>query len=133
MPPKEPQYEMLLDLLKEQGRSTFGLMANDSWNNEPKRTLFTLSRYKFVAKMLEGKRHVLEVGCADAFATRIVRQAVDAVTFASFDLIFINDVKSRNTEKWHMDASVHDMVRDGPFGGGSFDRLFAIDVLEHML
>ena len=44
-----------------------------------------MSRYKFVAKMLEGYRSVLEVGCADAFGSRIVGQATGKLTAIDFD------------------------------------------------
>ena len=57
---KEPQYNMLFEVEKKYGRSSLGLMVNESWNQDPKRTLFTLARYKFVAKMLVGKTKVLE-------------------------------------------------------------------------
>ena len=52
----------------------------DCQHNDPKRLTFTLARYKFVAKMLAGYGHVLEVGCGDGFATRIVVQDVGALT-----------------------------------------------------
>src|SRR5690242_18076574 len=73
---KEPQYSLLYDVKEKYGIARLGLMVNESWNQDPKRTLFTLARYKFVARMLAGRKHVLEVGCADAFGTRIVQQAV---------------------------------------------------------
>ena len=44
--------------------------------DDPKHMAFVLSRYKFVAKMLEGRQSVLEVGCGDAFGAPIVAQAV---------------------------------------------------------
>src|SRR6266567_6508113 len=74
-PTKEPQYSELFDAREKHGVSRLGLMVNQVWNEDPKRTLFTLARYKFVAKMLAGRKHVLEVGCADAWGTRIVQQA----------------------------------------------------------
>lgn len=45
-----------------------------SWSvmHDPKHLAFVLSRYKFVAKILEGKEYVLEVGCGDAFGIPIV-------------------------------------------------------------
>src|ERR1043166_4661692 len=94
-PPKtvEPQYSLLFDVKEKHGISRLGLMVNESWNQDPKRTLFTLARYKFVAKMLTGRDHVLEVGCADAFGTRIVQQAVRKVTAVDFDPLFIADVQ----------------------------------------
>ena len=72
---REPQYQRAVDL-RQAGLGTLGLMTNQAWEDDPRHLLFTLSRYKFVAKMLSGANHVLEVGCADAFGTRIVVQEV---------------------------------------------------------
>jgi cyclopropane fatty-acyl-phospholipid synthase-like methyltransferase len=105
-------------------------MANESWNEDPKRTLFTLARYKFVAKMLSGKGSVLEIGCADAFGTRLVQQEVDNVTAVDFDPIFIQDVEKRMNPHWPMECFVHDML-DGPVPG-NFDAIYSLDVLEHI-
>ena len=77
---KEPQYELLFHVKEKHGITRLGLMVNELWNQDPRRTVFTLARYKFVSKMLAGRKHVLEVGCADAFGTRIVQQAVGKVT-----------------------------------------------------
>src|SRR5688572_26094057 len=96
---REPQYQRSIDLLAA-GRTPLGIMTNQAWHDDPKHLLFTLSRYKFVAKMLSGRRHVLEVGCADAFGTRIVRQEVKALTAIDFDPVFVKDVQERMEEKW---------------------------------
>jgi ubiquinone/menaquinone biosynthesis C-methylase UbiE len=60
-------------------------MNNQVWNDDPRRLVFTLARYKFVSKMLSGKQRVLEVGCGDAFASRIVKQEVAELTVIDFD------------------------------------------------
>jgi SAM-dependent methyltransferase len=127
---RESQYQRSLDLLKEQGLAPLGLMANQAWHDDPRHLVFTLSRYKFVAKMLEGKAHVLEVGCADAFATRIVRQTVGALTATDFDPVFVADVQARQDPKWPFACQVHDML-SGPFPG-PFDGAYALDVIEHI-
>jgi 2-polyprenyl-3-methyl-5-hydroxy-6-metoxy-1,4-benzoquinol methylase len=127
---KEPQYSIVFEAREKHGISRFGLMANESWNQDPRRTLFTLARYKFVAKMLAGRKNVLEVGCADAFATRIVQQTVGSVTATDFDPVFIADVKERMNSNWPLDARVHNMI-NGPVPG-SFDAAYALDVLEHI-
>lgn len=127
---REPQYELIYDVIDKHGVSRLGLMANESWNQDPRRTLFTLARYKFVAKMLSGKNHVLEIGCADAFGTRLVQQEVGSVTAVDFDPVFIADVKERSNPNWPMNASVHDIL-SGPVAG-SFDAIFCLDVLEHI-
>jgi SAM-dependent methyltransferase len=127
---KEPQYQVLLDLKAERGVTRFGLMTNQGWRDDPKRLAFTLARYKFVAKMLSGRKDVLEIGCADAFGTRIVQQAVGKVTATDFDPIFIADVIERMDPKWPLEAFVHDMLT-GPLNG-KFDAAYALDVLEHI-
>ncbi|MFH0958863.1 MAG: class I SAM-dependent methyltransferase [Pseudomonadota bacterium] len=127
---REPQYKILFDVKKEHGISRLGLMVNESWNQDPKRTLFTLARYKFVAKMLTGRNRVLEVGCADAFGTRLVQQAVGHVTAIDFDPIFIDDVNERSNPAWPMECFVHDMLEGSV--PGTYDAVYLLDVLEHI-
>ena len=127
---KEEQYGILFDVAEKHGISSLGLMINESWNQDPKRTLFTLARYKFVAKMLEGYDRVLEVGCADAFGTRIVQQAVNHVTAIDFDPIFIDDAQNRLNPNWPMDLETHGML-SGPINR-KFQAIYSLDVLEHI-
>jgi cyclopropane fatty-acyl-phospholipid synthase-like methyltransferase len=127
---KEPQYTTCLDIDRQSGRTPLGLMTNQVWHDDPRRLGFVLARYKFVAKMLSGSRRVLEVGCADAFGTRIVQQEVGAVVVTDFDPIFIADVNARRSDRWPLTAVVHDMLQ-GPFPG-EFEGAYAVDVLEHI-
>jgi SAM-dependent methyltransferase len=127
---REPQYQMLFDVERRHGRSQLGLMTNQSFNEDPKRLLFTLARYKFVASMLRGSQSVLEVGCADAFGTRLVQQTVSQVTASDFDAAFVDDALSRENPNWPMNLVVHDLLQ-GPVQGG-FDAAFCLDVLEHI-
>jgi cyclopropane fatty-acyl-phospholipid synthase-like methyltransferase len=80
--------------------------------------------------MLAGRNHVLEIGCGDAFGTRIVQAEVGKLTAIDFDLAFVEDVKQRMVPRWYFDVHVHDML-DGPVPG-NFDALYALDVLEHI-
>jgi len=108
-------------------------MSNWAYREDPRRLLFVLSRYKFAAKMLRGRQRVLEVGCGDAFATRLVQQEVPHVTAIDFDPIFIDDARERRDEKWPLDSRVHDILAgpvEPPEGG--FDGAYALDVLEHI-
>ena len=127
---KEPQYDLLFDVKAKHGITRLGLMTNQGWHDDPKRLVFTLARYKFVAKMLAGRKNVLEIGCADAFGTQIVQQSVGKVTATDFDPIFIDDVKNRMNVQWSFEAFVHDMLA-GPIAG-NFDAAYALDVLEHI-
>jgi len=127
---REPQYRVMLEKQRAAGLQTFGLMSNQAWEDDPKRLTFTFSRYKFVAKMLSGRQRVLEIGCADAFATRLVQQEVGHLTAIDFDALFIDDVKRRQHPRWPLDCFVHDILT-GPVPG-SYDGIFALDVLEHI-
>ena len=86
----------------------------------PSGSTFTFARYKFVAKMMSGRGGVLEIGCADAFATRIVRQEVSELTAVDFDPIFVEDVNRRMSAKWPFTCFVHDVLEapvPGQFDG----------------
>ncbi len=127
---KEPQYQCLLELKDRFGVAPLGLMTNQIWHDDPKRLLFVLSRYEFVAKMLSGKKRVLEIGCGDAFGTRIVAQEVGRVCAVDFDPVFIKDIKERMIERLAFDCRQHDIL-SGPVSG-SFDAAYSIDVIEHI-
>ena len=127
---KEPQYQDAFDLAEKNGLTSLGLMTNQVWHDDPRRLAIVLARYKFVAKMLSGAERVLEVGCADAFGTRIVQQEVGRVTALDFDPIFVADVERRKDSSWPLETAVHDML-EGPYGG-DFDAAYSLDVLEHI-
>ncbi|MBA4356210.1 MAG: class I SAM-dependent methyltransferase [Humidesulfovibrio sp.] len=135
---REPQYQDTLTIAESKGLARFGLMSNQVWHDDPKRVVFLLSRYKFVAKMLSGKKRVLELGCADAFGSRVVRQEVESLLCTDFDPVFIEDARSRPHAPWPMDFRVHDIL-DGPVRcddpaalDGRFDAAYTLDVIEHI-
>ncbi len=122
--------QVVLDVRDTAGIARLGLMNNQVWRDDPKRLVFTLARYKFVAKMLSGRASVLEVGCGDAFCSRVVRQEVAALTVTDFDPVFIRDIESRQDARWPMRALVHDILKS-PMAG-EFDAAYSLDVLEHI-
>jgi cyclopropane fatty-acyl-phospholipid synthase-like methyltransferase len=127
---REPQYQECLDAVAERGFERLGLRSSQSWHDDPKHLLFRLARYKFVAKMLSGSAHLLEIGCGDAFGTRLVQQEVKALSATDFDPVFVEDVKQRMVERWKFPVFTHDLLAE-PIPG-SYDGIFALDVLEHI-
>lgn len=127
---KEAQYQVLLEQFKAEGIESFGLMSSQVWRDDPRRILFVLARYKFVAKMFSSMGRVLEVGCADAFGTRVVRQEVENVTASDFDPVFIEQAKQNQNKKWPIHFVVHDMIARPLLQ--NFDGVYAVDVLEHI-
>jgi len=127
---KEPQYQCCLDFEKRYGLQTLGLMSSHTWLTDPKRLVFVLSRYKFVAKMFSGMQKVLEIGCADAFGTRIVSQEVESLAASDFDPLLIKDAQSRITEPYTYQCITHNIL-EGPLAN-NFDGAYALDVIEHI-
>ena len=127
---REPQYEHCLEVAEKNNLTQLGLMTNQVWHEDPRRLGFVLARYKFVSKMLSGMKNVLEVGCADAFGTRIVLQEVDAITATDFDPVFVADVKKRMDPAWKFKCEFHDMIK-GPLAR-KFGGAYAMDVIEHI-
>lgn len=129
---REPQYQFEVDMALRDGIARLGIMSNQRWRDDPRGLLFVLARYKFVAKMLSGKNRVVEIGCSDAFGTRLVQQEVRSVTASDFDPVFIADARERMaTEGWKCDTVVHDILT-GPVPPGGFDAAYSLDVFEHI-
>lgn len=127
---KEPQYDICLQLLEQKGLTPLGLMSNQVWLQDPKRLTFLLSRYKFAAKMLAGSGRVLEVGCGDGFATRIVAQEVDSLTAVDFDPVFVEDCRARMDKESPFECCVNDLC-EAPMPE-RYDAAYTLDVLEHI-
>ena len=127
---KEPQYEEMREVEQAFGRAVLGLSTNQSYVQDPKSIVFRAARYKFVAHMLRGKDKVLEVGCGDAFMSRIVQQETGMLTAVDFDPVLVRDASERAIERWPIDLRVHDFL-EGPIPEG-FDAAYSLDVLEHI-
>jgi len=126
----EPQYQAHVELKEKQGLTQLGVEKNANWYNDPRRLVFVLSRYKFVAKMLSGMNRVLEVGCGDGWPIPIVLQEVKSVHAVDIDPVFIEDIRERANERWPFTFEVHDML-SGPLRP-PFDAAYSLDVLEHI-
>lgn len=99
-----------------------GAMHAAAWDRDPRRLAFTLARYKFVAKMLAGQ-NVLEIGCGDMTASRIVAQSARSLLCTD-----INDTTSDRYD--NLSFRQHDILSGNV--QGNFDSAFALDVLEHI-
>ena len=64
---------------------SLGRYTSDDYINDPKHVAFVASRYKFVAKMLDGLGSVLEIGCGDGFGAPFVTSAVSNLICTDID------------------------------------------------
>lgn len=129
---KELQNQSQIDQYHKIGPATLGPWTSHIWRHDPRHMCFLLSRYKFVAKMLEGRERVLEVGCGDAVGTPIVLQTVKAVHGIDFEPLVLNDAKERYEREGVKQATfaIHD-VSAAPIPG-EFEAAFSLDVIEHV-
>jgi 2-polyprenyl-3-methyl-5-hydroxy-6-metoxy-1,4-benzoquinol methylase len=129
----EPQYSILDDDARRSGLCQFGPMASFTWNTDPKRLLFVLSRYKFAAKILEGSENVVEVGCGDGFAARIVKQHVKNLLITDIDPRMVAYAEKVQCAEFPVASRQHNFLR-GPILDISekFDGAYLLDVLEHI-
>lgn len=109
-----------------------GPVASSTWTNDPKRLLFSLSRYKFVAKMFAGMENVLEIGCGDAWASRIVAQHVQRLTAIDYDHRFIDAARNLMSQKWPINLHTNNPLHCADGQLGVFDAVYLLDVFEHI-
>ena len=68
-------------ILEKNKKVSMGNRSGLGFLDDPVRLTFTLSRYKFVAKMFEGFNNVLEIGAGDGFKSPIVGQFCKKLTW----------------------------------------------------
>ena len=129
---REDQYQFMIDMMKEKGLAKMSLRASVMWRLDPKLMAFTLARHKFVGKMLKGYKRVLEVGCGDAYASRIVHPEVGHLFGIDFDSVFIEEARKHLEPEWPVTLDTHDILSGPYLNGEPFDAAFSLDVIEHI-
>lgn len=109
---------------------TLGPWTTYSLLDDPKHMAFVLSRYKFVAKMFEGRKSVLEVGCGDAFGAPIVAQAVGKLLGIDPEIRVIKSNRKRLDRIKNLTFEHGDICSNPP--KGKFDAIYSVDVIEHL-
>ena len=129
---KEFQNQSQIDEFRLVGPAKMGPWTSHIWRSDPRHLGFLLARYKFVSKMLAGKKKVLEVGCGDAVGTPVVLQTVESVHGIDFEPLVLNDAIERYKIEKNNRATfaLHDML-SGPIEG-IFNAAFSLDVIEHI-
>lgn len=131
MEPNEKQYQIHFDDFATKGPVELGPMLSDTWRNDPKRLGIKLSRYKVVSKLLSGKKSVLEVGCGDGWASKLVCREVYEFYASDFDPIWRQHVEyALFNEANFKGFSILNPLTETM--GRKFNALYALDVLEHI-
>ena len=128
---RDPVNQPNIDFAETRGAVSLGLLKSREWISDPRRFLFSQARYKFAAKMLSGRKRVIEIGCGDAFNAPIIMQEVEHLTVTDFDPEFIRDAAERMPPEYPYEARVHNFLEE-QIVAGPFDAAYLLDVLEHI-
>lgn len=96
--------------------------------HSPRHILFSLSRYKFAAKLIGSGKRVLEIGCSEGLGTLLLAENASQVTGIDIDPGAIqNAAQNFASEKMQF---IHCDFLDANFG--EFDAVLSFDVIEHI-
>lgn len=98
--------------------------------HDPIHMSFVLARYKFCARMLTGKKIVLEIGCGDAPGTPIVAEFVDYLVAVDVDDRLVSSNKIRLQQIKNIEFRNLNICQAIP--KEKFDAVYSIDVIEHL-
>ncbi|MAJ23747.1 MAG: SAM-dependent methyltransferase [Candidatus Pelagibacter sp.] len=115
-------------LYKRKQSLKLGMRTSMAYESDPVRLVFTLSRYKFVAKMFDGFDSVLEVGAGDGFKSPIVQQFCKKLTISDIETQNKDDFDQINFTKTKF--IIHDFINYKL--KKKFDGIYSLDVLEHI-
>ncbi len=112
----------------DKNKIVLGSYSSYEWMNDPKHLLFSMSRYKFVSKMLKGKKNVLEVGAGDGFKSKIVSEAV-----TNLDLCDVTNSSQKQYQSFNIEKNnyfIHDFTKKKT--NKKYDGIYSLDVIEHI-
>lgn len=129
---REPQNQVQLDSYHTNGPVQLGPWTSNIWRHDPRHLGFMLARYKFAAKMLSGKKRILEAGCGDGVGIPILLQEVGSMHCIDADPHVLQDAEQRCKAEAINDCSFEclDLCEQGP--SGNYDGAFSLDVIEHV-
>lgn len=107
-----------------------GVATGQGYVTDPRMISFVSSRYKFCAKLLEGRASVAEIGCGDAFGAPIVAQSVTNLLCTDIDPETIESNKERCQPFKNIRFAYHDFLKV-PLSP-TVDGIYSVDVLEHI-
>ncbi len=119
----------IIKIIKKESKDLYlGVRSSFAYINDPQRLGFSLSRYKFVAKMFEGFSEVLEVGAGDGFKSLVVKQHCKN--------LLLTDILDENLESFkklgfkNIKYVKHNFIKNST--KKKFDGIYSLDVLEHI-
>lgn len=101
--------------------------------NDTKHLAFTLSRYKFAAKMLRKSQKILEIGCGEGLGTlTFLSETKATITALDFDLEQLKYAQTLVPFVGGRVQFVHHNIISSPYIIEPADGMVCLDVIEHV-
>ncbi len=115
-------------LLKNSRPISLGRYASYWHTNTPRRTLYSLSYYKFATKMVGPEKRVLDIGCNEGLGSWVVAKECGFCCGVDFDQEAIVTAQSNFTDK-NIEFRCADFLKASL---GIWDGIVNFDVIEHI-
>jgi len=110
---------------------SLGATSSYSLVHDPKHVLFVLSRYKFCAQMLQGKKRLLELGCGEGLGLPLIAQGAQKVYGLEWEQRPLDSIHKRlsrffpNIELICLDPTKQKLTI-------KVDAVYSVDFIEHI-
>lgn len=128
--PADALYRELTERFFDTPEISLGPFTSYSLMYDPKHLAFVLSRYKFVAKMLQGRQRVMEVGPGDGFGIPLVADVVKHLYTVDWDRRFLDGNARRLKHLTNVSYVMANLNSESP--DLKVDAAYWIDVIEHL-
>jgi 2-polyprenyl-3-methyl-5-hydroxy-6-metoxy-1,4-benzoquinol methylase len=112
-----------------------GPINGESLLKDPKHLAFTLTRYKFAAKMMAGCKHILEVGCGEGLGVLMflaeTSARITAIDFDERQIEYIHEQVLPRDRGNRLTLICQDFIVN-PHTGPLVDGLACLDMIEHV-
>jgi 2-polyprenyl-3-methyl-5-hydroxy-6-metoxy-1,4-benzoquinol methylase len=109
---------------------SLGPWTSNSLLTDPKHLAFVMGRYKFVAKMIEGRKSALEIGPGDGIGLPMMAQAVEKLHTVDWDQRLIEGNKRRLSAFTNIEHICLDLNKQAL--NLKVDAVYSVDVIEHL-
>jgi SAM-dependent methyltransferase len=112
---------------------SLGPFTTNTLLSDPFHLSFQLARHRFTARMLNGCKSLLEVGCQEGFTSLLFAKSCETLLAIDNNPDHIADAKMYS-QPWSNNIifRCHDIIKEPLPEAGVFDGAFTIDTLEHI-
>ena len=129
---KKKSYQILYETSKKFGQTSLGMNSNFMWNIDPKKLFISMARYKFVSRVLEEKKNVLEIG-GEPFRSRIVKQNVKNLTVYTKEEFTYNESLDNKNEYFKINFRLQNLDQTKVNKKNKkFDGIYALDFINKL-